>query len=204
MWLGPESELDCEQNIFSWPRYFERGILNNQICRTPPLHNSGLWEICFVSVFLNSKQFQSVQFGDVETMPGRWFHNQKGSGTVSGDSVYSPNLSPRITCYNNQKKIRKTHARRQPIRAVVYPRVLNRPWTGITSMNRQRQAARQLALVTWHIVRRRHHASEVQSSSRHGLSAMYPGVKSVRSLTEWRNTPGRPWMRKLTRSGSVT
>jgi hypothetical protein len=38
------------------------------------------------------------------------------------------------------------------------------------------------------LCRRRHHASEVNSSSRHDLSAMYPGV--VRSLTEWRNTPG--------------
>jgi hypothetical protein len=32
---------------------------------------------------------------------------------------------------------------------------------------------------------------QVGLDARHALSAMYPGVE-VRSLTEWRNTPGRP------------
>jgi hypothetical protein len=97
-------------------------------------------------------------------------------------------------------------ARRQPIRTVVYPRVLNR----------QRHAARQLLFVednastlAWLVTsnlasknntlswlstllcRRRHHASEVQQPfSTRSLSDVSCG--KVRSLTEWRNTPGKP------------
>jgi hypothetical protein len=97
-------------------------------------------------------------------------------------------------------------ARRQRLRTVVYPRVLNR----------QRRAARQLLFVegnaralAWLVIsniasknntlslstllwRRRYHASEVQQLFKSTRSLSDVSCGKVRSLTEWRNTPGRP------------
>jgi hypothetical protein len=96
-------------------------------------------------------------------------------------------------------------ARRQSIRTVVYPRVLNRQRRAVRQLLCVEDNARALAwLVTSNLAsknntlslstllcRRLHHASEVQQL----FSTRYVSDVSwgkFRRLTEWRNTPGQP------------
>jgi hypothetical protein len=128
------------------------------------------------------------------------FSGQRIDAKKSFSSVFmAPSLHmPNTRSFLSEKTSLRTHgphytyadfclARRQPIRTVVYPRVLNR-----------RRAARQLLFVednarglSTQLCRRRHHASEVQQLfSTRSVSDVSWG--KVRSLTEWRNTIGKP------------